>query len=166
MVPGLNFTVNGQNGKHELLFLWEPQAKSSAPIGWICKSFWGSITSLLFVFLFLIYLFLNKLLHSPQRAYRRMVIVVALQASVNLVHLLLLIKTKCARHCKELDQESHSPPSLKTISIIQYRGICQFSCWGRLNIDHYRGGQQVRSLWKVRGTVSITDCMANVADVS
>lgn len=26
-----------------------------------------------------------------------------------------------------------------TISIIQHVGICQFSCWERLNTDHYRG---------------------------
>lgn len=46
-----------------------------------------------------IYLFIsNKWLCSPQRACRLMVIALALLASVHLVHLLLLIKTKCARH--------------------------------------------------------------------
>lgn len=92
-----------------------------------------------------------------------MVIAVTLLASVHLVNLLLLIKTVC-KALQGARSRNPLPPSLMTISIIQCGGVCQFSCWGRLNTDHYRGGQL--SLWKVTGTLSIMECVANVADVS
>lgn len=47
-----------------------------------------------------------------------------------------------------------SPPlSPVTISIIQHVGVCQLSCWEKLNTDHYRGGgRQGRrwALWEAR----------------
>lgn len=86
-----------------------------------------------------VYLFVsNKWLRSPQRACRLMVIALAPLASVHLVHLLLLIKTVSVLGAIG-EQKRESPLSPVTISIIQHVGVCQFSCWERLNTDHYRG---------------------------